>query len=204
MVEAPKKVKEREAIHLPTLGSRRLRLLAICGETDQKLLDVFPVDFVEFPGHQRQASQENQDPNANALTRRLCWFTHPLQVIDQVTNGFVVLRWCHAALHFPQNVRHRYIRKHMVVPASRLGLIHVKTAHVGIEIVSTRTTRTRARAGNHRQIWGIDAKPSLGLLRVNGRLHRIANFCIGEQNVFLDLLNSKADVLQAVIPIEGR
>ena len=67
----------------------------------QKLFDVFPVGVVEFPGEEGQTRQEDQNPKAHGFAGGLRWLTHPLQIIDQVTNGLVVLRRCHGALHFP-------------------------------------------------------------------------------------------------------
>ena len=107
-------------------------------------------------------------------------------------------------LQFPQYVRHADVRERQVVPAGGLAVVTVERAHVGIEVVRATALRASARAGNHRQIGWVGAKPLGGLLGINGRLHGVADLAVGHKEVVLDLLGGQTDVLQTVEAHERR
>src|SRR5450830_172613 len=61
------------------------------------LLDFFPEGGVQAPCQHQEATKEQQNPDAEALTRILRGFTHPLQVSDQISDRNVVFDSSHLA-----------------------------------------------------------------------------------------------------------
>ncbi len=140
------------------------------GPNHEYLLDIFPVCSVQAPGNESKDRQENQDPNANANTGILRRLGHPLQVVDQIANGLVVLQRCHGArldcfptcenlnsmsvflalfidghtlaLKFPKGVGHAHVGESQIVPASWLGFVAIVGAEVGVQIICTGTAMT--------------------------------------------------------------
>ena len=129
------------------------------------LLDVFPVSGVQSPCNVRETCQEKQDPNAQRDTFVLRRLGHPLHVVDEIANSFVVLLRRHRAgrdllpagqdvrgltvllalfkngltlaLKLPLGIGHAHVRESQIVPTRWLGFIAVIRAQVGVEVVGT-------------------------------------------------------------------
>ncbi len=204
---------------------------ARCCRRRPSLLDVLPERRVEPPGDHREDAEEDQHPHPDANPRILRRLAHPLQVVDEITHGLVVLEGRHGtrsqllppledlgfvsvalvfledraaiALQLPQCVGHADAGECEVVPARGLGVVAVERAQESVEVVRPGAVVAGARAGDHGEVGRVGAEPVLGLPRIDGGLHGLAHLVGGEEQVVLDLLVGQADVLQAVVAHEG-
>ncbi len=103
------------------------------------------------------------------------------------------------ALQFAQDVGHRDVREHLVVPTGRTGVVAVVAAQVRVQPVGTAGARDHGKIGRRR------AEPFFGILGIQRGGHRVADPVGREQQVVLDLLLGQAKIFEpAVAHVRGR
>src|SRR5690606_39078479 len=104
------------------------------------------------------------------------------------------------ALVLPHYVRHADAGEHKVVPARGNGRVAVERAQVRIDVVGARGAGVdRLGARDDGQVGRHGTEPALGVGRLHGDGHQVADFLAGEQQVVADLFVGQADVLQLVV-----